>query len=76
MTLAARSTKAQRAGYSRGPRFRDPVLEDASLGLLRADLLVPDAERFDLRLRLERLRVRKILEPRLVLGTAVLLDRV
>src|ERR1700738_544308 len=48
----------------------------ASLGFLRADLLVPDAERFDLCLRFERLGVRKFLEPRFVLGTPVFLDRV
>src|SRR5581483_5991614 len=43
--------------------------------LLRADLLVPDPERFHLRLGLERLRMRELLEPAFVFGTTVFLDR-
>src|SRR5919201_4797801 len=46
------------------------------LGLLRSNLLVPDAERLDLRLCFQRLRVRELLQPLLVLGPAVLSDRV
>ena len=49
---------------------------DASLGLLRADLLIPDLERLDLRLRRQRLRVRELGEPAFVFGTAVFLDRI
>src|SRR6476660_4508814 len=43
---------------------------DTLLGLLRTYLLIPDTERFDLRLRRQRLRVRKLREPAFVLGTA------
>src|SRR6267142_5233120 len=46
------------------------------LGLLRSDLLVPDAERLDLRLGLERLRVRKSFQPLVVLRAAELAQRV
>src|SRR6266850_7368930 len=46
------------------------------LGLLRSDLLVPDAERLDLRLGLERLRVRELLEPLVVFRPAVFAQRV
>ena len=48
----------------------------ASFRLLRADLLVPDPERLDLRLGRQRLRVREFLQPRFVLRPAVFLDRV
>src|ERR1700681_4761246 len=34
-----------------------------SLRLLRSNLLIPDPERFDLRLGLERLRMRKLRQP-------------
>src|SRR5256885_14721672 len=46
------------------------------LGLLRSDLLVPDAERLDLRLRFQRLRVRKLLKPLVILRPPELAQRV
>src|SRR5882724_622138 len=54
------------------------VLRDGitSFGFLRPDLLIPDPERFYLRLRRQRLRVRELGEPAFVFRTAVLLDRV
>src|SRR5215831_3886242 len=60
------------------PRLRrDEVIGYArSLRFLRAYLLVPDAERFHLGRRRQRLRVRKLLEPAFILGAAKLLDRV
>src|SRR3954447_20706600 len=50
--------------------------ERQSFGLLRSDLLVPDAERLDLRLRFQRLRVRELFQPLVVLRPTVLIDRV
>src|SRR5256714_9574268 len=46
------------------------------LGLLRSDLLVPDAECLDLGLRFQRLRVRELLQPLVVLRPPELADRV
>src|SRR5947208_2620909 len=43
---------------------------------LRTHLLVPDPERFDLRLRRKRLRMRELREPSVVLRTPEFLDRV
>src|SRR5215471_6696211 len=59
-----------------GPRLGGDEMSGRtfSFRLLRADLLIPDAECFDLRLGLERLGVREFLEPALVLGAPVLLD--
>src|SRR6266567_6484695 len=49
---------------------------NTSFRLLRADLLIPDAERFDLRLRLQGLRMRELGEPLVVLRPPELLDRI
>src|SRR6185312_16948938 len=58
------------------PKRRAAPRLDSLLGLLRADLLIPDTERFDLRLRRQRLRVRKFFQPAFVFRTAVLLDQI
>src|SRR5690349_6950157 len=48
----------------------------ALLGFLGSDLLIPDAECVDLRLRFQRLRVREFLEPLVVFRPPVFLDGV
>src|SRR4051812_20220137 len=54
------------------PVYREPF----SLRLLRADLLIPDAERVDHRLGVERLGVRILGQPNVVFGAAEFLDHV
>src|SRR5690348_8329467 len=59
------------------PRMRGEGRGEATPALLRLrrpDLLVPDPEHLDLRLRFERLRVRELLQPLVVLGPAELAD--
>src|SRR5580765_3080422 len=72
-----RVTASRRSSLKSCFRVVAPAEAGARLfGLLRSDLLVPDAEGFDLRLGLERLSVRELLQPLVVLGTPELMQRV
>src|SRR5437762_2477337 len=68
--------RARAAGFQSRAARATRSRRTASFGLLRADLLIPDPERLDLRRGRQRLRVRKLGEPLLVLRPAVLLNRI